>query len=257
MNLLSPRRAFGALILSVATAAPAFANEVMLNTTPYSDPVYSGGNLVGYGGEFTATATGVGLGQYKSGISSLSAGTFETFCVELNQDISANTEYNYTLSNHVDFNDGVGEPLAIGVAWLYSNFVSGTLAGYSYATSTGAQQAARLTSSSELQNAIWQLMQETYNVSPNAPDPSTVVDYSNPFIQDALGQFGSIGAAEAASNGAYGVKVMDLYSGSTKLQDQLVKVPDAVSTWLLIALAAVTLGLGARLARPGRLAALR
>jgi hypothetical protein len=85
-------------------------------------------------------------------------------------------------------------------------------------------------------------MQETLGVSPNAPDASEVIDYTNPFIEAAIGQFGSLTAAEGASNGAYGVKVMDLSSGgSTDYQDQLIEVPDTVGTWLLLALGMIPL----------------
>jgi len=255
----------------LASSLPAFAGTVTLETTGVSDPVFASypaatGSLLGWGGEFAASASGLTLSPAYNNLldTNVAAGSFVTFCIELNQDISAATAYNYTVSNSLDFTSTSTEALTIGTAYLYSQFVDGTLSGYTYPTQAQLNAAAPTTttgmntaqiSSMNLQDAFWDLQGETLG-SDN--DNLTVIDsassLSNPFIQLVAQQFGggnyvignaakdsttqeeaALAGALAASNGAYGVHVLNLTSGGTPVQNQLVMtVPDSGSTLSLL-----------------------
>jgi hypothetical protein len=260
-------------VLLLASSLPAFAGTVTLETTGVSDPVFgnypsASGSLLGWGGEFAASEYGLNLSPAYNNLldSNTAAGEFVTFCIELNQDISTATAYNYTVSTSLNFPSAASEALTIGTAFLYSQFVDGTLSGYtpptqadlnaSAPTSTTPADAAQL-SSLNLQDAFWDLQGETLgtdnNTSLSLLDNATSL--ANPFIQLVAQQFGgggyemgvagqdstaqeatALAGALVASNGAYGVQVLNLVDGNgTPVQNQLVMtVPDSGSTLALI-----------------------
>ena len=88
---------------------------------------------------------------------SLAKNSFQTFCLEQDEDSG---DGRFILNSAADgggSNTNAGDPLSAGVAWLYSQFASGVLAGYNYAPGAG-----RLASASLLQRAIWGLEDEYY-----------------------------------------------------------------------------------------------
>ncbi|MGH7996930.1 MAG: VPDSG-CTERM sorting domain-containing protein [Opitutaceae bacterium] len=245
-RLLKPTLAL--LILAAPALTALGDNTLSIKTTPFSDPVKSGSTLVGYGGEFTATAPGLDLYDYQSPTGAdaglgLAADQFETFCVELNQDVTAGTAYSYTLSNNIELTKGVTEALPVSVAWLYSQFVSGGLASYGYyygkTGSGGVDSLTRAESSADLQNVIWELMGETLGVNPDTPEIPTLSDLqtdetSNPniFLSAVLSNFSD---PEQAADGAYGVEVANLVTSSGAVaQNQLTEVPDGGATLALL-----------------------
>jgi hypothetical protein len=80
---------------------------------------------------------------------------FYSFCLELSETIDLNTLYTIDTISKSAVKGGVGgnpDPISDKTAWLYSNFVAGTLTGYSKSSSTQGENA--------LQHAIWMFEQE-------------------------------------------------------------------------------------------------
>lgn len=122
--------------------------------------------------------------------------SFQTFCMELGEVITSNTAYEVVFSDRAIIG-GVGpagDPLSVGVAWLYHEFQSGILDGYDYDPNNNRGLRAF-----DLQNAIWWL------------EGDMLIDPNNVFSNAAVDQFGSAAAAMADNNGQYPVWVMNLW----------------------------------------------
>ncbi len=140
-------------------------------------------------------------------------GTFQTFCVDTSHQFTPSSTYYYTIGNQTY--NGSGNYISIGTAYLYSSFLNGTL-GYT----------PSLTSAGFLQNAIWSLEGETSWME------------NNPYYNILLSVYGTIDAARANANGAYGVGVMYLTdrSGCQTYQSQLIQTRCSVperGTWIV------------------------
>jgi hypothetical protein len=196
----------------------------MAMATPYTAKIDDGPGS-GPGGEFTITPYGFEyvLGAYSADTSTQS--TFETFCLETNEFITLGQTYDATIDSAAIEGGSGGpqpDPLSKGTAWLYYQFVTGSLPGYDYGSGS-----AHTTSANELQNAIWILEQED------------VTDSSNIFLDQVITKFGSLDKARADNTTNSSVKVLNLYAlgqagnESAVKQSQLVCVPDASIMWLL------------------------
>jgi hypothetical protein len=186
------------------------------------------------GGAFNAVTSGAFAQNYAP--SATQGGGFQTFCIESTVTFAPNTTYYYDLAQQ----DSTGRPLTLGAAYLYYDFATGQLAGY-----TDTPTEAGL-----LQAAIWEL-QGGQSLS---GFPSYATD---PFYGLATNAFGGAAGAAAAANGAYNVDVLQLWdsptsqiAGTDDHQNQLVylgaSVPDTASTGLLFGLAGVSLVLISR-----------
>ena len=192
-------------LVAAAMAAPsAFA----VSTVTLSDGPGNTG-----GGEFNATTS--------------ANGNFVTFCLEYSEHIQMGVQYYYQLSTATTANN---DPISLATAWLYNQFLNGTLAGYDYTPDIGSEVGHRH-SANALQRAIWFLEDETGGNG-----------YGNSaYVLAALLATGVDGKTTAA-NGAYGVKVMNMwqnydpitgvYSGAK--QDQIIRVPDGGTTLALL-----------------------
>lgn len=164
---------------------------------------------------------------------------FRTFCVELNEYLSFGTPYYVTLASDAIFG-GVGvaavgppasagsngslnayDPLSPLTAWLYSNAVGGTLAGYTD-SSASANDA--------LQEVIWYIENET-----TAALSSLAATFYT-------------AATTAAPTSIGNVRVMNLWTSSAtagtpdgKVQSLLVIVPEAatIAIWSVLGLIGV------------------
>jgi hypothetical protein len=191
------------------------------------------GYYSGIGGEFTAFGTGIEAGYDSEATYTRASGAvgFQTFCLERNE---SQTQFpdSYTIDNFA-INGGVGgpqpDPISIGTAWLYDQFLRGVLAGYDY-----DPLATRSTSAGLLQEAFWWIEQE--------------LDYDaslNTFVVQAAGTLG-MSAADLQNpvnnaNGAYGVAVINWTRTGIKKQSMLVRTPDGGVTMALLGLSIASL----------------
>lgn len=224
---------------------------------------YQGQNPYQYGdgGEFTAfSSAGIPAGYNSAATLTLGGQTgFETFCIQPTVTYTVNTAYDFAITPDVwvpasgnSASGATDQALSQGGAWLYAQFASGNLIGYDYANSDSGN--SRLTDAGELQSALWYLQGDT-----SAPS-------GDPFVDLAVQQFGSLGAAMAAETpGEFGTSVMDLYTAgpngdpATLAQDQLIytgstgrqivvtSAPDSASTLMLFGSVLVLASAGSRL----------
>jgi len=147
---------------------------------------------------------------------------FESFCVEKNEHIRFSTEY-YVKISTVAILGGVSgqeppgsgqDPLDEKTAYLYQQFVSGSLKGYDY----GDTGVGRVTSANALQHVFWYIEGE----ESTAEGGWAIGDHSlmDMFYQDALNN--------AAGMGIGSVRIMNVYADEActqNRQDQLVMIP--------------------------------
>jgi len=197
----------------------------------------------GDGGAFNAVTTQDFAQNYAP--VATQGGGFETFCIESTVTFQPSTPYYYVLSQ----DDSMGRALTMGAAYLYSQFATGQLPGYF----TGSDPSAE---AGLLQSAIWELQ---YGQS-MSDFPSYTTD---PFYALATNHLGGVAGAEAPSDGAFDVDVLQMWDSPTSQipgtddhQNQLVYlgVPDNAYTGALLGAAALSLGLISRNLRKQQLA---
>lgn len=205
-------RAFwgGAVALGVLTAG------VRADLTIRITGADSYGNV---GGEFNLSHTNLGF----TPVGLASTNPFETFCVEKTESIAFGYEY-YACLNTEAVHGGAGggdpDPLDPRTAYLYQQFITGSLAGYVYGVGDGG--IARGQAADDLQAVMWYIEEE--EAISWTPGDSSRRDM---FYQDAVANAGStIGD----------VRILNLYedaAGTIAAQDQLVLTPEPTSLALL------------------------
>lgn len=154
-------------------------------------------------------------------------GDFQSFCLERGEGIRHGVRYSFTLSDRAILG-GVGpqgDPISIGTAWLYWLFATEQLQGYNYTPGDGRKASAK-----ELQRAIWWLEDEP---------GGALADWIRSLL---VAQFGDEHAAKRDSQGAFNVKVLNIWGPPTAeyrcgepKQDMLViQVPDGGITLMLL-----------------------
>lgn len=164
------------------------------------------------GGEFNATTS--------------ANGNFVTFCLEYSEHIQMGVQYYYQISTATTANN---DPISLATAWLYNQFLNGTLAGYSHNTA----------SANALQRAIWFLEDEAGGAGYGG----------SAYVLAALAATGVNGKTTAA-NGAYGVQVMNMYQNYDARtgrywgakQDQLIRIPGVPDGGTTLALLGMGMG---------------
>ena len=158
-------RVFTVVSLAMCTAGPALGAGVFVGHVALFDSYGTTG-----GGEFRASTTDLSFTPVNSGTSfqggiASTAGLFETFCVEYNEEINFNTPYraylnDRTLASDSAYNGGAhggnADQLDSMTAYLYTAFMNHTLAsGYDYSNAF-----TRSADADALQTAIWHIEQE-------------------------------------------------------------------------------------------------
>lgn len=143
---------------------------------------------------------------------------FQSFCIERNEVISIGGTYTAVI-NTVAIAGGLGgpkpDPISVGVAYLYYQFIKGTLAGYDY-----DEAAGRGASAGELQNTIWWLEDEM-------SDPGV----GNIFRNLVIAEFAN---PKADNKGQYPVAALNLFTrDGGNAQDLLTVVPEPATMLLL------------------------
>jgi hypothetical protein len=175
--------------------------------------------------------------QVTSGPTPISSTSFETFCLGTEVDYYPPASYSYQISETVQpmYNDNGNVPgvglnyVAWGTAWLYSQFRAGTFGpNNSYDTET----------LDILQLAIWSLQGQPaggIQLSPVAEgDINLSADVQNLLDEVALAATANhVTSDENNADGAFGVYALNMLSGSTYMQPQLVMLPvPEPTTWM-------------------------
>jgi len=222
---------------AVMTLAGVMAGSNLYASYDGSMTLAQGPYSYGNGGEFTAVTTGLG--------------TFQTFCIEYNEEFVPGNSYNYNMNSGAvaggsgtDATDPhTGLPMdniSRGTAWLYSQFRAGTL---TLDTGVGTYfNANRQLNAGELQQAIWFLEDEVGGVNNGYVT----------LVENKLGE--TLAQVKLDSDGAYGVIALNLFNGPAATQvtkngvtynlnqDQLAIVPEPAT---VLAGALLLLPLGA------------
>lgn len=234
------------LLLSVCAIAAAILAMIPAAQAQTVDIDRISGYYAGNGGEFNLTPSAdwsYVLGAYDP-LAKASSGAglgFESFCLEVTEFVALPGEYNVDFNtNAIQGSTGTstGDHISKGTAWLYSQFATGSLAGYNY--TVGSSRAA---SAAALQATIWWLENE-----PISSTDSTLRSNPNNVFSDAvIAQFGTAGDAMEDVTDLSSVKVLNLTKTTTGglAQDQLVLVPEPL-TLLLLGLGLVGVGFSAR-----------
>lgn len=207
------------------------------------------------GGAFKVTANSSLDPQILTGgpnVVALNANQFLSFCIERNEFINFGGTYEVSISNGAD-KGGLGDsdgssltpdPISRSTAWLFRKFTDGTLnsdaSGFQY-NNTGGNQ---------LQTALWFLENEITDAVPQS-SYRFLVDTAmtaNGFVAPITGFTAADYAAARVqnNNAAYGVKVLNMYSVTSKgmvnyHQDVLVVVVPEPTTLLAGGLALIPL----------------
>jgi hypothetical protein len=219
-------------VLVAASVATFQASALIVTVDKVSG--YSGGD-----GEFNVSPiTGSGYGAadlYKNNVGDLG---FGTFCINRSVYINIPGQYNATVyQNGIDPNNG--NQISLGTAWLFIQFAGGSLSGYNYTPGAG-----RASSSYQLQLAIW-ILEGQYPLA-------SIIPGSDPFLNAAIAQFGTLVGAEADNNQKYGVGVLGLTTVTptggigSPVQPMLTLLPDGGSVLILLGMGLSGLAVFAR-----------
>lgn len=142
-----------------------------------------------FGGEFTVIPqSGPGVG--KTGMASdINAGSFQTFCVELGQNITPNRNYEVKVNTQIVTGAPGLATIADETAWLYLQFRRGNLSGYDYDPNANRGEHAN-----SLQLAIW-FFQDQLSGNPGG----RLTD----FFADTLAQQWALAAQNAVDIGGF------------------------------------------------------
>jgi hypothetical protein len=215
------KKALGLSAVLTLVAAPMVVTANTITLTQNANTSYSDG------GAFQALTTQNFVQNYAA--SATANGQFLTFCVESQVVFSPGHSYNYITAG----SSSDGKNLALGTAYLYYEFASGTL---------GTLAPQSLSDYGLMQAAIWTLQGQ---IMPNG-DFTTATADNNKYYALAL--------TAPATTGTFGVQILNLTDGNgIPAQNQLVytgggtphtgQVPDGGLTITLLGLSLASMAL--------------
>ena len=213
------------LLVMALTVAFVGATDANADTIKVTYGVYKTGS----GGEFTFSDYNTPPISQQAGIVRTAKDTFQSFCIEKNEDLDNGETYDYLVSSKAQLG-GIGggspDPLSAETAYLFHHFWYGTLGAYDFLDLTNDGDATTIGdgrdgSARELQKAIWALEDE---LTTAAPTGGQALKWYNEAVA---------AVASGAWNGLGQVRVLNLYtegfSGINSKpyvhQSQLVVVP--------------------------------
>lgn len=206
----------GSMGASVALAIPSSGVISAVQT--------GGAATYGVGGQFTATVAG-----YPS---------FQTWCLEINNSFAGGYDYNYTLGQATHDNPPGSSPLKLGTAWLVAQWNDGAF-GSSLVVG-------------EFQAALWYFQNQNFGTGLGFGTWGNGAPSLDIYTALAISALGGSLNAFSASNGAYGIQVIETsqivgnsYPPDTGGQDW-VYVPDGGTTIMLLGLGLTGLALCSR-----------
>ena len=236
--------------LSIGVVAAMLAATSAL-AVPTINITRQSGYYSGSGGEFTIKANAaISYSSYSTTTPVVASGAqFQTFCVETGDFVTLGNNYTAYVAPTISGANGT-KTLSVGAAWLYANFLAGTLGGYNYTAGSG-----RSTSAGLLQSTIWYLMGEASN-----PGGVFLTDLTTAGITTPTAAMTGAYYSTTVSGTIYDVAVLNLGSnGDSTAQDQLVAwtqaagqtaTPDGGTTVSLLGMALAGLGIiGRRFAK--------
>ena len=184
-------------VICAFVAAPAMADgTAVLDGWLYNygaTPGWWGTTAEGWSGTFSITTSGLGI--------PLDGVRFETFCIEKNVTVYVPGTYTAVVNTDAIYGNGGGDgssdPLDPKAAWLYDQWLTGGLAK--------THAMAR-----DIQWAIWEIEGEWTMTA------DSKYDDAKDLITDA---------AAAGWTDIHDIRVLNLWTGTTDMQDVLVKVP--------------------------------
>jgi hypothetical protein len=150
-----------AMVCLLVPSGQVRASSVGFNVTFTGDGTNFSSNFGSYwGGEFEAynVTAPVGLLATQASPVRLVDNTFQTFCVEFQEDVNLGVQYYATLDDRVLYNgeqNSTGVPLYDATALLFSKFWNGSLNGYAGETYNYTLGNGREESAKSLERAIW------------------------------------------------------------------------------------------------------
>lgn len=169
------------------------------------------------GGPFEVEPTGFGSGVQGLGQNGAAAGRYLTFCVEFNEHVGRST---YDAETNTEaINGGIGggnpDPLDARTAFLYTSFLTGTLADKLFAFNGDIISYGTSGMGEAVQDAIWYVENEIDNISGVAAN----------IVAMAVAAVGQNG--EWFGKGIGNVRILNLTDPNTgdNRQDQLVLIP--------------------------------
>jgi hypothetical protein len=157
--------------------------------------------------------------------------SFETFCIEYNEEFSPGGVYNYAVSPAaIHGGNAVNDALSVGTGYLYSLFAQGFLDASVYAIDGDSNAAGNL------QRTIWFLEGEGGILDPGTYDGLLIAEFGS-VANAQLDLYGTLSAA------SFGVAALNVGDNDFQNQDQLIYqglgrqvVPDGGSTLALLGL---------------------
>jgi len=218
-----------------AWVAPAHADPIPAGDIRM-DGLRSRFNVVGGGavaGEFVVNAsrlnfTPIGLGSHGA-----ASNQFISFCVETTEWIQLNKWYDAELNTRTE---NTHRDLQQETAYLYSQFVRGTLTGYTYFDS-GAGDAAKVASARALQETIWYYQDPAgfaARYGSNAFGDGGYFRDSGAHKELARAWYAEVNAALDGNQwtGIGKVRIINIWENSLGRQDTLTMIPLPAPVWL-------------------------